>query len=924
MKDIKAKLNLKPDAVPKFCKSRPVPYAIRPKVEAEINRLVEENVLTKVTYSEWATPIVPVIKKDGSVRICGDFKGTVNPRLEVDQYPLPKTRDIFASLVGGQKFSKLDLQHAYLQMEVCEESKPILTVNTEKGLYQFNRLVYGIASAPAIWQRAMDTVLQGIPGTQCIIDDMLITGDSDKEHLRNLKAVLERLDQYGLRLKKEKCEFFKTKVSFCGHEIDAEGLHKSETKVKAMNEAPAPRDVSELRAFLGLVNYYGRFIPNLAAVLHPLHELLQKDHKWHWSESCQAAFAEVKGLVTSKEVLTHYDPEKPVRLACDASPKGLGAVLSHVMNDGSERPIAYASRSLNKAERNYSQIDKEALGLVWGVKYFYNYIFGRKFTLITDHKPLVSIFKPDKSIPGMTAARMQRYALFLSGVHYDIEYKSTTAHGNADCLSRLPLTTQGSGDDEDDEKALHSLHVSQLEHLPVTETQVRRETARDPTMSRVLNAAQYGWKEFPDEELKMKPYTRRSSGITLHEGCLLWGMRVIIPPKLRDDVLRELHEGHIGVVRMKALARSYVWWPGIDEAIENIGKSCAGCQEVKSAPPRAPLHPWEWPSTPWERIHIDFAGPFMDSMFLIVVDAHSKWPEVVPMRTTTAEKTVDVLRNIFARNGVPRQVVSDNGPQFVSEHFKNFMKLNGVKHITSAPYHPSSNGLAERFVQTFKVAMKSSRKDGGSTQKNLAKFLLAYRNSPHATTNETPSKLFMGRYLTTRLDLLRPDTRRRVDKQQDKMREIRTRLRLFEVGEKVSVRDYRGNRKWLSGKISEQTGPVSYRVEIAPGILWRRHVDQIRNAQIPASPLPEYTMSKSCKPAVCRNIEPIVLPQTDTPSRNVSARQDHRAVEKHSEAPLVVPNQPETPRVPRPIVAPLVRPRRNIQQPKKFDDFVRY
>ncbi|XP_021339765.1 uncharacterized protein K02A2.6-like, partial [Mizuhopecten yessoensis] len=216
-----------------------------------------------------------------------------------------------------------------------------------------------------------------------------------------------------------------------------------------------------------------------------------------------------------------------------------------------------------------------------------------------------------------------------------------------------------------------------------------------------------GWEDIVDPDLKH--YAARKTELTVHQGCHLWGMRVIIPPKLRRDLLSELHQGHIGVVKMKAVALSYMWWPGLDQDIELMCKTCAGCQEVKHATPGARLHPWEWPSRPWHRVHIDFAGPFLDSMFLIAVDAHSKWPEVVQMKSTTAERTIEVLRTIFARNGVPRQIVSDNGPQFKSELFHNFMRLNGIKHITSAPYHPSTNGslnAAERnYSQIDKEAL---------------------------------------------------------------------------------------------------------------------------------------------------------------------------------------------------------------------------
>ena len=355
---MKAQVVLEDGAKPAFHKARPVPYSIRPKVEVELQLLVDQGILSKVDWCDWATPIVPVVKKTGAVRICGDFKCTVNPVLHADQYPLPRIDDIFASLAGGERFSKIDLAQAYLQMEVEESSRKYLTINTTKGLYQYNRLVFGISSAPAIWQRAMDQVLQGIPGTQCYLDDIIVTGVDDATHLANLQAVLSRLQEYGLRANKDKCEFFKDSIEFCGHTIDKQGLHKSQDKIDAVLRAPKPDNVSQLRSFLGLINYYHKFLPNLSSVLHPLHCLLQTGQKWKWSKDCEQAFKAAKQLVTSEKVLTHYDPSLPLRLACDASPYGIGAVLSHKMPDGTERPIAFASRSLNSAERNYAQIDR--------------------------------------------------------------------------------------------------------------------------------------------------------------------------------------------------------------------------------------------------------------------------------------------------------------------------------------------------------------------------------------------------------------------------------------------------------------------------------------------------------------------------------------------------------------------------------------
>lgn len=845
VKGITAKLTLRENK-PKYVKARTVPFSLRTKVEEELQRLEAEGTLTKVQHSDWATPIVPVLKKNGSIRICGDFKVTLNPLLNVDQYPLPKIDDIFANLNGGTHFSKIDLKQAYLQLPVDESCKELLTISTHKGLYRYNRMAFGIASAPAIWQRTIEQVLQGVPGTQCMLDDMVITGKSNEEHLKNLDMVLKRLSQYGLRANLEKCEFFKESITFCGHVIDRNGLHKTPEKIDAIVKAPSPCNVSQLRSFLGLVNYYGKFLPDLATVLGPLHNLLRKDSHWNWTESCEESFNKVKDLVASDLVLTHYSPELPISLACDASPYGLGAVISHELPDGTERPIAFASRTLAPAEKNYSQIDKEALGIIWGIKKFHSYLFGRKFKLITDHQPLIHIFSPQRGVPVTASSRLQRYSLFLSAYDYEIGFRKTSKHANADSMSRLPLKSTESDVTID---MVDAFYLGQIETLPVSSKNIQNETRKDLVLGRVMSCINSDWTS-TDKDGELAPYYSRRSELSIHHGCIMWGVRVIIPTKLRNLVISQIHEGHLGVVKMKTLARSFCWWPGIDQDIETIAKRCNGCQQNQNSPKGAPLNAWEWPTKPWERIHIDFAGPFLGYMFLIMVDSHSKWPEVVKMSTTTSTRTIDVLRTIFSRNGLPVTIVSDNGPQFTSREFEEFLNANGIKHIKTSPYHPSSNGLAERFVQTFKQAMKCSKNDTGSIERKLANFLLAYRNTAHATTNETPAKLMMGRELRTKMDLLRPNTELHVKQKQEEMCLQRTtQNREFEPGQSVMMRDYRGKDKWIPGMIAQRTGPVSYRVQVDPSTQWRRHADQIVTSQIPIMlpdvEIPEPSVSSS-------------------------------------------------------------------------------
>ena len=819
-----AKFHVNSDCQPKFCKARPVPYALRAKVEAELDRLEKEGILEPVEFSDWAAPIVPVVKRDGSVRICGDYKLTVNQAASTDTYPLPRIEDLFTSLSGGKLFSKLDLAHAYQQVPLDEDSKKYTTVNTHKGLYHYTRLPFGVASAPAIFQRIMDNMLRGLPHVCIYLDDILVTGVNDDEHLRNLDVVLNHLEKAGVRLKLSKCEFMLPSVEYLGHRITAQGLKPTDEKIQAIRDAPTPTNVSQLKSFLGLLNYYGKFLPNLSSALAPLYSLLQQKKVWCWGPAQEKAFQKAKVSLTSDSLLVHYDPSKELVLACDASPYGIGAVLSHRMENGSDQPIAFSSRSLAPAEKKYSQLDKEALAIIFGVKRFHQYLYGRHFTIVSDHKPLQHLFSESSAIPTLASARIQRWALVLSAYDYHIEYKPGLLHGNADMLSRLPLSDTPTSVTVPGETILL---MDMLNSLPVTAAQIKQGTDRDPVLSKVRTLLLTGWKDITGDH--MKPFQQRQNELSVQDGCVLWGTRVVVPPQLREKVLQELHEGHPGASRMKSLARSFVWWPGMDKDIEDRVKACEPCQRSRHLPAAAPLQPWEWPQRPWARVHIDYAGPFMGRMFLILVDAHSKWLEVKSVSSATTSTTVEQLRAIFATHGLPEMLVSDNGSVFTSAEFKSFIKNNGIRHATSAPYHPASNGLAERAVQTFKESMK--KMSNGSIETRLSRFLFTYRTTPHTTTGISPAELLFNQRPRTRLELLRPCIQSHVLKKQQNQKvthDKSAKARKFQVQDRVYARNFSDGEVWIPGVIAKCIGPLSFIVKLEDGRTIRRHIDHLQ------------------------------------------------------------------------------------------------
>ena len=440
--------------------------------------------------------------------------------------------------------------------------------------------------------------------------------------------------------------------------------------------------------------------------------------------------------------------------------------------------------------------------------------------MITDHKPLTTLLGHKRGIPTLAAARLQRWAVILSAYSYTIKFRGTKEHANADGLSRLPLGTRHAPS----LTCNYTFASGQLQALPVTAEQIATATRQDPILSKLHMYVSQGWPSEVEEVLR--PYSRRKDELTTE-----WVNRVIIPVRLHSKLLEDVHSGHPGIVRMKSIARSYFWWPSLDKDLEQCAQSCLDCQAVKNAPAVAPLHPWLWPAKPYQRLHLDFAGPFLGKMYLIVVDSHSKWPEVIEMTTTTSEKTIAELRKLFSAYGLPEQVVTDNGPKFTSEEFSVFMRLNGIKHIRVAPYHPSSNGAAERFVQTFKKAMKDSSNVAGGVQQRLAAFLLSYRSTPHATTKEAQCQLFLGRMVKTLFDLMRPNREKRVSNEQANQKthhDQHSIQRELSIGQKVMVRNERPGMLWIPGEVQKQLGPVTYQVRTDSGQVWKRHIDHLR------------------------------------------------------------------------------------------------
>ena len=819
-------LDIDPSVPPKFYKPRPVPLALLPLVNAELDKQIERGILRPVKTSEWAAPVVSVLKSDkSSVRMCGSYDLTVNKASRVEQYPLPRIDELLTKLAGGQKFTRLDLKEAYLLVPLDEDSQQYTVINTHRGLMAATRLVYGISSAPAAFQRMMEQLLAGLSHVAVFLDDVCITGRNDEEHRRNVEAVLQRLLDAGLRLNPSKCKWMAPEVEYLGYRVDSNGIHPTTAKVRAIVEAPQPVDVKQLRAYLGLLMYYAKFMDNLATVASPLYKLLKAGQPWTWGQAQEVAFACTKQLLVKAPCLAHYDVTLPLVLSVDASPYGLGAVLSVIDSSGTERPVGYASRSLAVAEVNYSQLDKEGLAVVFGVKKFHQFVCGRNVVIQTDHKPLLGLLSSDKPLPLMVSPRVARWRLALQAYQYKLVYAPAARQAHSDGLSRLPLAEYPAKVPDPGDIVCLLESVDQL----IRVDQIRRCTDRDPVLTGVYQAVMTGrWTEPAADG--MEPFYQRRLELSAQNGILLWGNRMVVPTALRKTMLSLLHQGHPGVVAMKSKARAHVWWPGMDTAIEATVKSCHACQLNRPQATPVSESPWPYPDAPWDRLHIDYAGPVDGVMILVIVDAYSKWIAAYPTKSSTAEATIERLRMVFAEHGVPRVVVSDNAAVFTGDALRQFFTRNGVQHVFSPPLHPKSNGQGESAVKVVKAGLKKLR--DGTLQTRLSRLLFQYRTTPHSTTGVSPAELLYGRPLTTHLSRLRPDcalldrVRAKQERQTLANNRHSTAVRQFEPGDPVYVSAV-DQRPWQSAVVVAVSGRQCD-VRLPDGRCFRRHVDHVR------------------------------------------------------------------------------------------------
>ena len=671
---------LDPAAEPVIHPPRSVPVHLKDLYRKELDDMLNLGVITPVDRpTDWVNSIVLSEKKNDKgevtkLRVCLDPRD-LNKWAKREHYRSKTVDEVVTELNDAKFFTIVDTKKGYWHVPLDEESSYLTTFSTPFGRYRFKRLPFGLVVSQDVFQKQLDTAFEGLDGVTGIADDTFVYGSSEVEHDRNLTKLMERAQQKGVVFNEDKVQFKCKKVSFFGHTWTPQGIKPDNKKVSAIIDMKPPEDTKSLQSFLGLVNYLTRYSGRLATLSAPLRDLTKKDTAYSWGPEHDRAFTEVKKEVSSLGVLRYFDPHAETVIETDASLKGLGAVL---LQDG--KPVCYASKALTETEQRYSNIEREALGVIWGLERFHYFIYGKSCTIHTDHKPLEMIFKKKLS---NCPARLQRFVLRALKYNVTVKYVKGAEVSIADALSRVspqPAPPEG----EFPQLDIHQI-TKNLPASPIKLQQIRNETANDPTLSKLREVIHEGWPATREKCHKaLHNYWNFREELTIEDGLILKQERIVMPSTLRRGALNTIHHGHLGQEKCLLRARSAVFWPGITKDVTNLVQNCATCQAHQRKQQKQQILQPEPPCYPWQILSSDLFE-FKGNQYLLISDKYSKFPIIRKLTSTTSRAIINHLKSIFAEHGIPERLTTDNGPQYASQEFHDFMQTNGVEHVTSSP-----------------------------------------------------------------------------------------------------------------------------------------------------------------------------------------------------------------------------------------------
>lgn len=830
--DFKLKENYEPVTMP----CRKVAFQLINPLKKELDRMLKDQIITKVDEpTEFVHPIVIVKKKENDqIRICLDPKH-LNDALIREYYSLPTFEDLTSEMAGSKVFSVLDANKGFYQIKLTEKASFLTTFATPLGRFRFLRLPFGVKVAPEIFQKVFNQIFGDIDGVKIYIDDIIIFAKDVKTHNEIINKVMQRALETGVKFNKSKCKFLVKEIKYVGHVFSEDGIKLDEDKIKAIKQIPTPDNKDKLRKFLGMITYVAKFIPNLSKLSANLRQLLKKDIVWQWEDVHDKEFNNLKRQLSNSPVLQYYDRNQPIVLSVDSSKNGLGAVI---LQNGA--PVAYASKSLTETQCNYAQIEKETLAILFGCQRFHQYLFGTRFLVETDHKPLESIF--NKSLDKVPL-RIQRLLLSLQNYDFSVKYTPGKYLYFADTLSRtgyddkMFIINETESNVQIDMINFFSVSTKRFEEIKI-------ETQKDCELQELLNLIKNGW---PDSKKQLKenikPYWKDRDDLVEMKGIIFKCNRMVIPKSLRNDIINKLHYTHLGLEKTLCKAQELVYWPYMNKEITDKILNCQICLRFKNSLQKESLINRQLPTRPWQIIASDLFE-YKGIQYLLVVDYFSKFPEVCILHEgTTSGIIIQNMKYIFARHGKPDLIYTDMGPQYSSSEFQQFLEDWKISMQTSTPHYAQSNGFIERHVQTIKQLIKKTIAD----KKDIFLALLEYRNTPIDRKTPSPAELLFGRKLKGLIpmseEILKPkfDINTQVKALQQKQSNQKfyydkhaKDLQRLSVNDPVMMQDSRTG-EWNPGMIIgiDQNRPRSYLVKLNKNnktyIRNRRYLRKIEN-----------------------------------------------------------------------------------------------